>query len=201
MRDVIRVFNKLVAPLKRRIYMTVRRGTVTLINDALKMQGLQLTVLDGEPLDGIERFENYGFSSSPHPGSEAIVLALSGNTSHSITIAVADRRYRFKGKKPGEAVMYDDLGQYVHLTRTGMISYSPLNALYKTDGVMRFEADVVEVHAHTSYQYDVRGKGFKETCAGGTNYHTDTYTETHTSSSTEQGLSQPAASSEHPEVS
>jgi len=200
MKEIIRAFNKLSAPLKRRIYLTVRRATITLVNDALKMQGLQLTGLEGETLDKVERIQEYGLTSNPHPNAEAVVLALSGNTSHSVVIAVDDRRYRLKGLKKGEVALYDDLGQKVHLTRTGMIAYSPLNMLFKTDGVMRFDGDVIEMHARTSYQYDVQGKGYKETYTGGISYHMDNFTQTHTSTSEEQGLSQPAVPSQHPEA-
>ena len=99
----------------------VARGVVTLVKDSLKMQGLQLSVMSEEGKDGIERFQNYGVTSVPHPGAEAVVVFLGGNRDHGIAIAVDDRRYRIKGLQNGEVAIYTDEdqsgGHRVHMKR------------------------------------------------------------------------------------
>ena len=72
----IRDVQKLLAPLQRRLRLIADRAIVTLVNDALQRQNLQLKVLADEGADDVERFQNYGHTSVPPVGSEAIVLGL-----------------------------------------------------------------------------------------------------------------------------
>lgn len=116
-----RDFLKLLAPLNRRVRMLIARGVVQLVNDALKIQGIQLNLLDGETLDGVERFQDYGLTSRPKPGAEAIAVAIGANRNHAVIIAVDDRRYRLTGLAEGEVALYDDLGSKVHLKRGGEV--------------------------------------------------------------------------------
>jgi phage baseplate assembly protein V len=71
--------------------------------------------------DGVERFQNYGHTSNPHPGAEGVMVSVGGNQDHGIVIAVDDRRYRLTGLAEGETALYDDLGQKVYLTRNGIV--------------------------------------------------------------------------------
>lgn len=117
---MIRALDKLVAPLRRRVMLMVGRAVVRLVADGLKLQELQLTLLAGETLDGVERLQEYGLSSHPHPGAEAAVVFVGGSRNHGLVIAVDDRRYRLKSLQPGEVALYDDQGQVVHLKRQGI---------------------------------------------------------------------------------
>lgn len=110
-------FARLSAPLMRRIRSAIGRGFVRLVNDALKMQGLQVSLLADETWDNVERFQEYGFTSHPHPNAEAIVVFPGGKRDHGIVIAVDDRRYRLKSMAPGEVALYSDEGDYVWLKR------------------------------------------------------------------------------------
>lgn len=117
----IRDIQKLLAPLTRRLRLVASRGIVKLVDDSFKLQGMQVQVYADDLRDGVERFQNYGISSVPFAEAEAIVLALGGNASHTVVIAVDDRRYRLKGMAEGEVALYDDQGQKVHLTRAGIV--------------------------------------------------------------------------------
>lgn len=118
---MIAMMHKMLAPLQRRVGLMVSRAVIVMVNDTLKMQGVQVNLLADVTRDGVERFQNYGFTSSPHPGAEAIVVSVGGNQDHCVAIAVDDRRYRLVGLAEGEAALYDDLGQKVHLTRNGIV--------------------------------------------------------------------------------
>lgn len=113
--------DRLMAPMKRRILLMIGRAVVRLVNDGMKMQTLQISLLDGEVRANVERFQNYGFTSHPKPGAEAIAASVMGNRDHCVVLAVDDRRYRLQGLEAGEVALYDDLGQKVHLTRTGIV--------------------------------------------------------------------------------
>ncbi len=116
-----RAISKMMRPLAQRIGNMVSRGVVSAVSAALKMQGLQVKLLAGEVKDGLEHFEPYGYTSHPKSGAEAITMFIDGDRSHGVVIVVADRRYRLKGLAAGEVALYDDQGQKVHLTRSGIV--------------------------------------------------------------------------------
>lgn len=118
---MIAIVQKMLAPIQRRVALMVSRAVITLVNDSLKMQNVQVNLMADVTRDGVERFQNYGHTSNPHPGAEGIMVSIGGNQDHGIVIVVDDRRYRLTGLAEGEVAMYDDLGQKVHLTRSGMI--------------------------------------------------------------------------------
>ena len=113
--------DRLLGPLKRRIMLMIGRAVVELVNDGQKLQAVQISLLEGEVRVNVERFQNYGMTSCPHPGAEAIAASVMGNRDHCVVIAVDDRRYRLQSLEQGEVALYDDLGHKVHLTRTGIV--------------------------------------------------------------------------------
>lgn len=104
-----------------RVRGMISRAVVGPVNDTPKLQELQITIMAGQTPDGVERFQNYGITSVPHPGAESIPLAIGGSTGHTVVIAVDDRRFRLTGLRGGEVALYDDLGHKVHLTRDGIV--------------------------------------------------------------------------------
>jgi phage baseplate assembly protein V len=114
---VIDAFNKLVAPLKNRIMLMISRGVLESSDDSTGVQTIQASLLKGEVNENIARMQNYGFTSRPISGAEALVLFPSGNREHGIAVVVDDRTYRLKGLAEGEVALYDDQGQIVHIKR------------------------------------------------------------------------------------
>jgi phage gp45-like len=106
------------AALERLIRMQISRFTLTLINDAAKMQQLQITMHAGEPTDGVEHFQPYGLTAKPFAGAEGIFLRAGGSLEEGIAILVADRRYQLHGLADGEIALHDDQGQYVKIGRS-----------------------------------------------------------------------------------
>jgi phage baseplate assembly protein V len=109
--------SKLIGPLLRKVQLMVGRCVINLVDDALKMQGVQISLLSDETRDKVERLQNYGFTSVPLPGAEGIALAVGGSRNHAVVIAVDDRRHRKIGMQPGESALYTDEGDYVILKR------------------------------------------------------------------------------------
>lgn len=103
-------------PIKRRIAMAVSRSVVRLVKDDESRQRLQVEILKGELRDGVERAQDYGFTSHPLAGCDAIIVCGGGSREQAIAVVVDDRRYRLK-LQPGEVAMYDDLGNAVKLLR------------------------------------------------------------------------------------
>lgn len=153
----IRAFRRLAAPLARRLALMASRAVVTLINDGARMQGLQIRLLADETMDGVERFQNYGFTAHPHPGAEGIALSVGGHRSHAVVIAVDDRRYRLKALAQGEVALYTDEGDTFILRRGRVIEANTetfrINAavkvemntpLVETTGQIRAAGDITD---------------------------------------------------------
>ena len=94
--------------LSRRVKLAVGRAVLQLVDDARKLQSVQVVGLRGEVLDEVERFQQYGFTSHPHPKAECVVLSVGGMRQHPIVIAIDDRRYRLIGLEEGEVGIYTD---------------------------------------------------------------------------------------------
>ena len=107
--------------LADRVRGMVSRAVVSLVNDAYKMQALQVTLQADQTPDDAEHFQHYGLTSVPFAGAEGIALAVGGSTGHTVVINVDDRRYRVKALATGEVCLYDDLGHKVYLTRAGIV--------------------------------------------------------------------------------
>lgn len=161
-----REFHKLLGPMARRIRLASSRGVVSGVTDSAKMQRLQVKLLADEVRDLVERFQQYGFTSVPHRGAEAVFLSLNGSRDQGVVICVDDRRYRLTGLADGEVALYDDLGQHVHLKRTGIDLESPFT--------VRIAGKEVHVHAEERLRFDCGGYGEDWVFASGT-YRVDTW--------------------------
>lgn len=164
-------FGRLMAPYARRISNMLARGSVTAVNGAGKLRMLQIGLLAEETKDDVEHFEPYGFTSEVKPGSEPIAAFPDGDRSHGFVLVVADRRYRLRGMKSGEVAIYDDLGQKVHLTRTGIVidgaglpmtidNVASLTA--KASGGVRFETPSFAVTGNIIDQCEGSGRTMAE---------------------------------------
>lgn len=115
----IKDVQRLMAPLRRRIQLLADRAILTLVNDALQRQNLQLKVLAGETHDDVERFQNYGHTSVPPAGAEAIVLGVGGNRSGLVAVVVDHKGSRPHDLEPGDSMLYHQEGHHLILTKNG----------------------------------------------------------------------------------
>lgn len=118
---MIESLRRMLAPLERRVMGMVGRFVVRAVRDSPKFQEIQAEVLQGELRSKLERFQEYGFTSVPHPGAEGVVVFPSGGRDHGLVICVGDRRYRLTNLEAGEVAIYTDEGDRVHLKRGGTI--------------------------------------------------------------------------------
>lgn len=161
-------------PLKNRVRLTLGKGVLHLVNDAGPCQTVQATYLVGETRDGMERPQDYGFTSHPLPGMQPFAGFFGGDRSNGFVIAMCDRQYRIELRQ-GEVAIYDDLSQRVHLTRDGIVAETPLNATVKAGKKLRLEAEDIEIHATRSLSTDVHGYGEKLEWVEGTTWRKTTW--------------------------
>lgn len=153
-----RIVQKLTAPLRHRVRLMIGRAIVALVNDDLKEQAVQISLLNGEVRDGVERYQEYGFTSHPHEGAEAITLFIGGNRDHGIVIATGDRRYRLKGLQAGEVALYTDEGDSVILKRNQIIEVNTATFLVKAATKARIESPQLECTGEIIDRVDTDGR-------------------------------------------
>lgn len=121
----------------------IARAVITAVDSAKKCQALGLALIAGESKEDVEHLEPYGFTSAAQDGAEAVALFPSGDRSHGVVVVVADRRYRLKGLARGEVAIYDDQGQSVTLTRSGIVVDGGGNTImFKNAPKARFEMPI-----------------------------------------------------------
>jgi phage baseplate assembly protein V len=134
------------ATLARRMRLLASRAVIALVDDALKVQGVQISILADEVAEA-QRFQEYGFSSVPLPGAEAIMLSISGVRSHAVVIATDDGRHRKKNMQPGEVSLYTDEGDYILLRRGKIIKVH-------SGGEVDVDAPNVKITASSKITFD-----------------------------------------------
>lgn len=157
----LETLNKIISPLKRRVMLMVGRAVLCAVNDSSKIQLTQVSLLEGELRDQLERFQQYGFTSHPHIGAECAVVFLGGNRDHGIVIAVDDKRYRLKSLERGEVALYTDEGDKIHLKRNRTVEIETKNMVIKATEKIRFETPIVEVTGDINSNLDENSLSMK----------------------------------------
>ncbi len=130
--------------LYRRLMMMIGIGRITSVNDGGAIQFLQAQLGADEICDNTPRMAEFGFTSNPPPGSDAVLAFMRGDRSSGIVIATGNKTFRLKSLAPGEAALYDAFGKYVKLTQTGIVIEAAGQSVTVND------ASAVTVNATTS---------------------------------------------------
>lgn len=157
---MVKTINRMVDPIARRVRLMVSRGVIGVVNDALKEQGVQVALLADEVRD-CERYQEYGFTSVPLPGAEAITVCVGGSRDHGVVIATGDRRYRLKGLQGGEVAIYTDEGDHIKLGRGRVIEVETTTLLVKASTKVRMETPFFEVTGEIKDRCDADGKSME----------------------------------------
>ena len=171
-----KILVRALAPIWRRIQMLLSRGVITLMNSSTKLQSVQMHFLDDAVKDGLEYFEPYGFTATaPSNNREGLALFFDGDRGHGVVICIANRQYRLRGLQPGEVALYDDQGQKIVLSKTGIHVTSPQS--------IRLEAPIV----HCTGDFFCQGEVIDRVEKGGLSmsqtrgiYNTHTHSDHHT---------------------
>ncbi|QHM71678.1 phage baseplate assembly protein V [Mixta intestinalis] len=113
--------SRMLAPVMRRVRLMLGRAVVNMVNDSLKAQNVQVSMLDDETPDDVERLQNYGLISVPLAGAEAIIGCVGADRDHAVALVVEDRRYRPTGLEAGDTGLYHYEGHRLRLTQDGRL--------------------------------------------------------------------------------
>lgn len=100
------ILPRLFEPIRRRIALMIRRAVIDIVNDDNPVQTMQLKCFRNECRQGVERIQEYGYSSVPPAGGQAVMACVDGECGHELVIATDDRRYRPRERKSGDVMIY-----------------------------------------------------------------------------------------------
>lgn len=111
------IFNE----LKRKVMMMVANGIIEVVTSSgSPQQKAKLSLFAGELRENFDLFQDYGFTSRPLDGAEAVAVCVGGSRDNGLVIATEDSRYRV-ALENGEVCIYTDEGDKVHFKRGNII--------------------------------------------------------------------------------
>ncbi|WP_439640059.1 phage baseplate assembly protein V [Nevskia sp.] len=105
-------------PLLRRLRALASRATIARVDDAPQLQQVQVTVMAGERLTGVQRLQYFGLSAVPPAGSTCLLVSIAGSRTHCIVIG-GEHESRPRDLEPGESQLYNSGGDHVWLKNSG----------------------------------------------------------------------------------
>lgn len=98
---------RVLGPIRRRLRLIVSRAILTAdADDSKACQRLDLGLLADESRKGVARIQQYGLTSRPPEGSEAVVVAAGGVRGHMVAVAVDATADRPTGLQAGEVALW-----------------------------------------------------------------------------------------------
>lgn len=131
----------------RRVLYSIGRGKVGPVVDSGTVQTMQVTMGPLEVRDATPRVAEFGFTSNPPSGSDAVGLFVAGDRSNGVVLGTNHQPSRPKGLQSGETMLYSQDGKFVYLTATGGISVfangQPVNVTGATTVTINASAEII----------------------------------------------------------
>lgn len=97
------------------------RGKITGVTDNGPVQTVQMQLSQSETRDGTPRLAEFGFSSNPPAGSDAVVMFMAGQRTNGVIVGTGHQASRPQNLAPGETMIYTQDGKKIYLTASGGI--------------------------------------------------------------------------------
>lgn len=153
------MLQRMLAPLMRGVRLLFGRGVLTGTRDGLKMQNAQMTSLDGETFDDVERPQQYGQISVPLPGAETFFGCLLGDRDQAVILVVEDKRYRPTGLPDGDSGLYHYEGHRLRLTKDGRAILTCKTLEVYADDHILFDSPESTFTGNVTIQKDLHTQG------------------------------------------
>jgi len=98
-----------------RIQSLVALATTEKADDSTQLQTVKIKADEDELAEGVVRLQNWGLSSVPPTGSEAVVLYEGGRRDSPVVVAVDNATNRKKDLAEGDVTVYDDKDNFILL--------------------------------------------------------------------------------------
>lgn len=105
-----------------RIASLVVKGLISAVNDSDELQLVKVSTTADEVIEDVERVQQYGITSVPPEGSEAIVIFMNGDRSEGVVIGCDSAAVRVKELSDGDVALYSKHGQQILMDDTTNIT-------------------------------------------------------------------------------
>lgn len=148
---MIEQLERLLQPIRNRIRLMVARALITAVKDQDGGITLTLDLLAGETRDGLELVQQYGMSSSPLPGSQAVTLFLGGSRDSGVVIATKGMTPETVfSLKPGEVALHTAEGDSVHLRAGRVVAITTETLEINASTAVKINSPTVEASGEVS---------------------------------------------------
>jgi len=132
--DTFRALQRLMAPIITRIRRVCLGAIIRRVDDGGDLQRMQVESIGHSVYDNVEKFEQFGFTSNPPLGLDAIIIERCGK---HIIVAIGDRKYRIKNLESGDTAIYDAHNQTIILNKDGITVTDTQNNTFvmNSDGI------------------------------------------------------------------
>lgn len=131
--------NKLLAGVRRKIFLLIGRAILTAVDASKKTTTIQVTGLSGETITGVEKIDEYGFASNPpvDDSSEVVIAFINGNRDQGLALKVHHRDSKPIDLSSGEVRVYDNNDNKITLTAEGIeiVDKNGNEILYTSTGI------------------------------------------------------------------
>jgi len=103
------------------IVRSLGRGRITLVDDSDVVQMVQVQSSQNELRDKTPRITEYGLTSNPPTGTDAVVNYLGADRTFGVVVATNHQGSRPKGLAEGETMLYQQNGIQVYLSNGGLV--------------------------------------------------------------------------------
>lgn len=107
--------------LRLRLLLLLGRGRISFVDDGGPVQLVQVAMQGRSLHDQTPRLAEYGLSSNPPAGSDAMLVKLAGDHSQAVVVATGHQASRPTGLPAGATVLYDNQGSKVLLNADGTL--------------------------------------------------------------------------------
>lgn len=135
------------------------RGTLNLVKSGGDIQKVQVSGLADETLQDVELMQQFGFTSHPPSGTEAVILPIGGKTTHGIVIATENGAFRVQSLQEGEVAIYDQSGSSVVLKKGKLVEIVCDNLVINASQKIALNSPLVEASKVLTAQGQINGNG------------------------------------------
>lgn len=145
--------------LRRSLALLASRAALRLVQDGPR-QRVQVALLEGELRNAVERLQQYGLTSVPRAGADAVVLSVGGTRDNPVVVVADHPRERPSGLESGDVALWCLHGPWkVLLTAAGVtVDGGGQPVTITNTPKVRMETDIVEVTGEVKDRCDTSGR-------------------------------------------
>lgn len=124
------------------------KGILESLSEGTELQLVKVN-LGSQVQSGVDRLGEYGLTSRPSPGAQAVVLFIEGRRDNPVVIGIDDGRYRVQLDADGEVALYSQFGNKIVMKADGSIEATPatgqkfiINGSLDVTGIVKATVDV-----------------------------------------------------------